>query len=200
MIDYVRDIKPLQDQGVSNSVIAQHLSARTALVMSTESSRETLQESGAVLTDPVMINQRSGGLIDYYKTLQAGTEQTLISWFLSEVFNESSKGRRTNEYPRSLEFAQVEASLPDDIKLVAETLVNQSGGRPDAGCTEAEVISYQASYEQQQQTDQEMQALEQRYMEQYNSNIAQLINSQVTDENQWQSAIQKMANDFIPAE
>ncbi len=200
MIDYLRDIKPLQDQGVSNAVIAQHLSARTALAMSTESSRETLQESGAVLTDPVMINQRSGGLIDYYLTLQAGTDQTLIAWFLSEVFNDSSTSIGTNDYPRSLEFAQVEASLPDDIKLVAETLVNQSGGRPDAGCTEAEVISYQASYEQQQQTDQEMQALEQRYMEQYNLNIAPLINSQVTDENQWQSALQKMADDFIPAE
>jgi len=78
MIDYLRDIKPLQDQGVSNAVIAQHLSARTALAMSTESSRETLQESGAVLTDPVMINQRSGGLIDYYLTLQA--EQCVQTW------------------------------------------------------------------------------------------------------------------------
>jgi len=200
MIDYLRDIKPLQDQGVTNAVIAQHLSARTGQAMSTESSRETLQESGAVLTDPVMISQRSGGLIDYYQTLQAGTDQTLIAWFLSEVFNESSTSIGTNEYPRSLEFAQVEASLPDDIKLVAETLVNQSGGRPDAGCTEAEVISYQSSYEQQQIINQEMQALEERYMEQYNLNIAPLINSQVTDENQWQSALQKMADDFIPAE
>jgi len=42
--------------------------------------------------------------------------------------------------------------------------------------------------------------LENRYIASYNANLAPLIDGQEVDELVWQAAIQKMAEDFIPAE
>ncbi len=196
MIDYLTDIKPLQDQGVSNAVIAQHLSARTQMPMSTEGTRTILQETGTVLTDPVMVNQRSGTLIDFYQTLSAGDTQTLIAWFLSEVFGTETVSIFTNNYPRSLQFAEVESALPAEIQAVAEQLVTASGGRPDAGTTEAQVVEIQTTWEEQEALREQVGAQEQKYVTLYNQNIAPLIDANNPDDAAWQAALTNMATEW----
>ncbi len=146
MIDYLTDIKPLQDKGVSNTDIAAHLSNRTAQPMSATETVYTLQDSGAVINSPVLISQRSGTLIEYYSGLPNGQEKDLLAFFVSTVFSGSDVA--TNEYPRSTQFALSELNMPQDLQLVAETLVVQSGGRPDQGTSEADVVSIQQQWEQ----------------------------------------------------
>lgn len=196
MIDYLIDIKPLQEQGVSNAVIAQHLSARTSNAMGTDNTRTVLQETGTVLTDPVMINQRSGSLIDFYQTLPVGDNQTLIAWFLSEVFGTDTVSIFTNEYPRSLQFAAVQSALPSEIQVVAEQLVTASGGRPDAGTTEAQVVEIQTTWEEQQALMEQVEAQEMKYVSLYNQNIAPLIDSNNPDDAAWQAALNNMATQW----
>ncbi len=202
---YIVDIKPLQDAGVSNQAIAQHLSNRTAQAMQSEESVYELQNTGAVINSPVLISQRTGTLIDYWQALPAGQEKDLIAFFLSTLFDGNPV--QTNEYPRSTQFALAELNMTPDLQLVAESLVNLAGGRPDQGTTEADVVASQAAYEQEQaeiaeqeRIDAEVQALNERYIIQYNSQISPLIDSKETDELVWKAAIQKMADDFIPAE
>ena len=196
MIDYLMDIKPLQDEGVSNATIAAHLSARTAIGMSTESTRKTLQETGMVLTDPVIINQRSGTLIDFYQTLPAGDNQTLIAWFLSEVFGMTAVAISTNQYPRSLQFASVEAALPVEIQVVSEQLVADSGGRLDAGTTEAQVVEIQTAWEAAEALRVLVEAQENKYVTLYNQNIAPLIDANNPDDAAWQAALTNMATEW----
>ena len=196
MIDYLMDIKPLQDEGVSNATIAAHLSARTAIGMSTESTRTTLQETGTVITDPVMVNQRSGTLIDFYQTLPAGDNQTLIAWFLSEVFSMTAVAISTNQYPRSLQFASVEAALPVEIQVVSEQLVAASGGRLDAGTTEAQVVEIQTTWEEAEALRVLVEAQENKYVTLYNQNIAPLIDANNPDDAAWQAALTNMATEW----
>ena len=196
MIDYLMDIKPLQDEGVSNTTIAEHLSARTAIGMSTESTRTTLQETGTCITDPVMVNQRSGTLIDFYQTLPAGDNQTLIAWFLSEVFSMTAVAISTNQYPRSLQFASVEAALPVEIQVVSEQLVAASGGRLDAGTTEAQVVEIQTTWEEAEALRVLVEAQENKYVTLYNQNIAPLIDANNPDDAAWQAALTNMATEW----
>jgi hypothetical protein len=202
---YINDIKPLQDAGVSNQAIAQHLSNRTAQAMQSEESVYELQNTGAVINSPVLISQRTGTLIDYWQGLPAGQEKDLIAFFLSTLFDGNPV--QTNEYPRSTQFALAELNMTPDLQLVAESLVNLAGGRPDQGTTEADIVASQAAYEQEQdeiaereRIDAEVQALNERYIIQYNSEIAPLLDSKETDELVWQAGIQAMADNFIPAE
>jgi len=98
-IDYLRDIKPLQDQGLSNAEIARHLSDRTARPMNGADSQYLLKDKGAVLQSAVFINERTGTLIEYYKTMPEGNDKNLVGWFIAEVF--SGNNVRTDEYPRA---------------------------------------------------------------------------------------------------
>lgn len=191
MIDYLRDIKPLQDQGVSNADIAVHLSSRTAAAMLPDPSQYALENAGAVLTDPVTINQRTGSLISYYESMPEGDDKNLVAWFISEIF--SGNTVRTNEYPRSSQYAAIEAGLPESLQPVAAELVSLAGGRPDAGTNEQDVVDIQAAYEQQQQINEEMQALDNRYLTLFNQNIAPLQADQNTSNDAWQAALNTMA-------
>lgn len=184
--------------------------------MSTEQTRTILQETGTVLTDPVMVNQRSGTLIDFYRTLPAGDNQTLIAWFISEVFGNVATEISTDEYPRSMQFQAVEASLPAELQTVSAQLVEMSGGRPNAGTTEADVVAIQAQWEadeavRQAAEEAARQAEEQRqqnlatanaHYEQaqtlWNQSIAPLNDEQnpVTDGAVWQAALQSMADQW----
>ena len=215
MIDYQFEIKPLQDQGISNANIAVHLNSKTAMPMSTES-RYVLQDSGAVLVDPVS-GEKFGSLISYYSTLAEGDAKNLIAFFLERIY--SGQSVDTSAYPRSIQFASVEATLPADLQAVCARLVDEvGGGRPNTGITEADVVASQEAWEaaeaeriaQEEAAAAEAEAerikyeqvmdLNERYIIQYNGNIAPLIDGQEVDELVWKAAIQKMADDFIPAE
>ena len=217
MINYLEDIKPLQDQGVSNEIIAQHLSARSAMPMLANEAVTILQETGAVISDPVMINQRSGSLIDFYKTLAPGPSQTLIAWFISEVFADPSNQIGIDEYPRSIQFAQVELILTAELQAVSSQLVGVAGGRVDAGTTETEVLAIQTQWEadeaarqaaeeaarQAEEEHQQNIAIVNGHAEQaqtlWNQNIAPLQDSEepVTDSAVWQAALQAMADGWV---
>lgn len=194
MINYVTDILPLQQAGVSNADIAVHLSSRTATAMAPGPSQYALENAGAVLTDPVLINQRTGTLIAYYESMPAGDDKNLVAWFISEIFTDNEVN--THNYPRSSQYAAIEAGLPQDLQPVASELVTLAGGRPDAGTTEQDVVDSQAAYEQQQQIDQEMQALDNRYITLVNTYIAPLQAEQNTSNEAWQTAMDNIASNW----
>lgn len=215
-ISYIDEIKPLQDQGVSDANIAVHLNSKTVSPMQPEASVYVLQDTGAVLVDPVT-GDKFGSLISYYQTLEAGDAKNLIAFFLDRVY--SNQWVDTSAYPRSVQFASVAATLPADLQAVCDELVvGVAGGRPHTGITEADVVASQEAWEaaEAERIAQEeaaaaeaeaerikyeqVMALEQRYVASYNANIAPLIDSQEVDELVWQQAIQTMADTFIPAE
>lgn len=192
MISYEFDILPLQQQGVDNATIAQHLSDRTGQEINAEQTKFSLSEAGAVLQDPVLINQRTGTLIDYYQSMTDSEDKNLLSWFISEIY--SGNNVNTREYPRSIQFARIESNLPSqELRDVAAEIVQQSGGRPDDGTTEQTVVDLQSEYEQQQQIDSEMQKLDNRYSTLFNQNIAPLQAEQNTSNEAWQNALNAMA-------
>ena len=216
MTDYLFEIKPLQDQGISNANIAVHLNSKTAMPLSPQESEYILQDTAAVLVDPVS-GAKFGSLISYYSTLPEGDAKNLIAFFLDRIY--SGQQVDTSAYPRSIQFASVEATLPADLQSVCARLVDEVGGsRPNTGITEADVVAIQEAWEaaEAERIAQEeaaaaeaeaerikyeqVMALNERYIIQYNANIAPLIDGQEVDELVWKAAIQKMADDFIPAE
>lgn len=194
-ISYPVDIQPLQEQGVSNAEIAAHLSDRTAVAIANADARTELQESGAVIIDPANPTQRSGSLIDFYATLPAGQNATLVAWFLNAVFG-TSDDINTQNYPRSIQFAQVELILPADLQPVATSLVDGAGGRPDPGTTEADVVAIQTQYEADQAAAAATAAQFEKYNGLYNANISPLVTANDPDNAKWQAALNKMAADW----
>jgi DNA-binding transcriptional MerR regulator len=194
-IDYLGDIKPLQDQGLSNAEIARHLSDRTARPMNGADSQYLLKDKGAVLQSAVFINERTGTLIEYYKTMPEGNDKNLVGWFIAEVF--SGNNARTDEYPRSVQYAMVQLILPSELAQVAQDLVNLAGGRPDVGTTEQDVVDIQAAYESERQIDQQLYELDLQYWSLHNQHIAPLQQSRNVNSADWKNAIQAMANGWV---
>ena len=218
MIDYLADVKPLQDQGLSPSEIVSHLNSKTATPMNPEQCRYILQDTGAVLTDPVTPDQRTGSLISYYQGLPDGDAKKLIAFFISRIYD--GEVVRTDQWPRSVQFKGVEDSMPAELQGVSAKLVESAGGRA-ASVTEADVTEAQQAWEDQEaqrlaQLEAGRQAAEQaelqrqeeelkrkqteetytKYISLYNSNIAPLIDSQNSNDDDWVAAIQNIANNW----
>ena len=211
MIEYLYDIQPLESD-LSDAEIAAHLSTRTAAPISVQAAKDALLESGVVVVDPVTGN-RVGPLIDHYASLPDGQNKVLLAWFINHCLG-TGQDVETNNYPRSAQFAAVDAGLPAEISPVAVVMVNEAGGRPDAGTDAAEVdvvrqqwladeAARQAAEEAQRQAEaQYQQDLETAngYSVQaqtlWNQNIAPLQDSNppVTDPAIWQAALQAMAD------
>ncbi len=218
MIDYPSEIKPLEDQGISYANIAVHLNSKTAYSMQPEECKYILQDTAAVLLDPVKVDQRSGSLIDYYQSLEAGDAKDLIAFFLGRIYGDQPVA--TDQYPRSIQFASVEASLPADLQAVSAKLVESAGGRPHSGVTEQDVIDAKAAWEQaeadriaeeeakaeaeriareekkaeeerQRQIDEQLKANDAQFWSLYNQHVALLKTREVSG---WQAAIQAMAD------
>ncbi len=193
MIDYTRDIQPLEGD-LSDAEIAIHLSTRTTAPIDAPAARDSLLESGSIVVDPATGN-RIGPLLDHYSSLEDGQDKVLLAWFLNYVFGEGT-AIETNSYPRSAQFAAVEGGLPADIAPVAAAVVIAAGGRPDAGTVAADVSSVRELYLLEQQTQEEIQAQEMRYVTLYNQNIAPLIDSNNPDDAAWQAALTNMATEW----
>jgi Skp family chaperone for outer membrane proteins len=144
MIEYLGSVKPLEEQGLDSATIAAHLASRTASPMIGEEAKYILEDTGAVLLDPVVENQRMGSLISYYQGLPEGEAKQLIAWFISRVFSGQNVG--TDEYPRSVQFSAVEKSLPENLKPIAERLVQSAGGRPYANTVESDIAAAKQDY------------------------------------------------------
>ena len=192
---YIQDIKPLQDQGVSNAEIAAHLSNRTARPMQSAESIYELQNSGAVISSPVLISQRTGTLIDYWQALPAGQEKDLLAFFLSTLYDGNPV--RTDQYPRSTQYALAELNMTPDLQLVAESLVNLAGGRPDQGTTDADVVASQQAYEAEQAENEALAALDQQYWSLHNQFISPLQDARNTNSADWQTALNNMAANWV---
>ena len=86
MIDYLTEVKDLHDSSVSNADIAAHLNAKTANSMQAQASVYVLQDSGAVLIDPVT-GQKFGTFISYYTSLPDGDSKNLIAFALDRWYS-----------------------------------------------------------------------------------------------------------------
>lgn len=220
-MDYLTDIKPLEDQGFSDADIVLHINAKTARPMQPEESRYILQDTGAVLTDPVTPDQRTGSLISYYQALPDGDAKKLIAFFISRIYN--GEVVRTDQWPRSAQFKSVEDSLPEELQSVSAKLVEAAGGRV-APITEADIAAAKQAWEDQEaqrlaQEEADFQAvreealkleeeMRQRALAEehsrkaqslWNIHIAPLMDSlesPVTDGAVWQAALQTMANEW----
>ena len=154
MIDYLTDVKPLENQGLNDVEIAYALSARTAKPIPCGDTKVVLEGSGAVVEDPIT-QQRSGSLIDHYETL-TGSDKSLVSWFISHVMVRGVE-IGSNNYPRSTELQTIVDGLPTSLDSVAEQVIELGGGQPNIGTTEADVAEsrtrYQAEVAEQERKD-----------------------------------------------
>ncbi len=201
-IDYLRDVKPLEDQGISDEVIAQHLRDATANAIPCSSAKEILQENGAVIIDPVS-GDKSGLLISYYQTLDVGSEaQVLIAYFIEHVFGDGIE-IDTNVYPRSIQWAAVTSEMPESLQGTVAALLDAAGGRPNPDASVADIVASRKAYEAEQaaaEAEREARAnfavKKARYDELYNEYIAPLqIQPGVTDAD-WSAALNSMASNF----
>lgn len=214
MINYLRDIQSLENK-LSDDEIAIHLSTRTANPIDAATARDSLLEAGSVVIDPATGN-RIGPVIEHYSSLPEGQDKVLLAWFLNYVFGTGTQVE-TNNYPRSVQFAAVEAGLPPEIASVAATIVSAAGGRPDAGTEAVAVDAVRQQWIVDEAARQEAEEAERQAEEQlqqdietanghaqqcqllWNQNIAPLQDSQqpVTDPAAWQAALQAMVDNWV---
>lgn len=201
-IDYLRDVKPLEDQGISDDVIAQHLRDATANAIPCSSAKEILQENGAVIIDPVT-GDKSGLLISYYQALDVGSEsQVLIAYFIDHVFEGGSE-IDTNVYPRSIQWGSVTSAMPESLQGTVAALLDAAGGRPNPDVSVADIVASREAYEAQQAAaEAEREAAEetalqfQKYNGLYNANISPLVTANDPDNAKWQAALNNMASQW----
>ena len=159
VIDYLADVKELEDAGVDDDVISQHLSTRTGQAMPCSEARIILQESGAVVEDPVA-GTRAGSLIDHYSGLPQGDEKSLLGWFISHVFG-NGETVSTDSYPRSVQWSSVTAGMGPDLQVVAQSLVDAAGGQQNPNASVDDVIAARESYNAIVADEQRMQGINQ---------------------------------------
>ena len=200
VIDYLADVKKLEEAGVSDAVIAQHISARTMQAMPCSDARVILQEAGAVVEDPVA-GTRAGSLIDHYSGLPQGEAKSLLGWFISHVFG-SGETVSTDSYPRSLQWASVTAGMGPDLQVVAQSLLDSAGGRPNEA-TEGDIILAREDYEAQEAEREaeaeylaKQNAATRNYDELYNQHIAPLYASKDMTDASWIAALQAMSSNW----
>jgi len=220
-IDYLSEVKPLESE-LTNEQIAAHLNAKTAMPLMPDAAKYELADSGAVLQDPVRINERSGSLIDYYQALEAGDSKDLIAFALGRIYG--GEPVSLNEYPRSVQFASVMATLPEGLQDVAAKLISVSGGHVHQGVTADDVAASKAAWEQaeadsiteeklrqeaeriareekkaeeerQRQIDEKLQANDAQFWSLYNQHVAILKDAREVDG--WKAAIQSMADGWV---
>lgn len=187
MIDYLLDVKPLEDSGVDDSAIALHLAARTADPIPCSTARILLQESGAVVEDPVA-GTRAGSLIDYYSGLPQGDAKSLLSWFISHCFG-SGDMVSTNEYPRSVQWTTVTSGMGPDLQVVVDQLVKAGGGQPDADVSVDDVIAAREKHNAIVADEQRMQGIDQLRAEIENTWINPAISDGASTESDVRAAI-----------
>ena len=194
-IDYLRDVKPLEDQGISDEVIAQHLRDATANAIPCSSAKEILQEDGAVVIDPVT-GDKSGLLISYYQTLAVGSEsQVLIAYFIEHVFEGGSE-IDTNAYPRSIQWASVTSAMPAELQSTVSALSDAAGGRPNPDASVADIVASREAYEAEQAAAEATAAQLEKYNGLYNANISPLVTANDPDNAKWQAALNNMASQW----
>jgi hypothetical protein len=220
-IDYPSEIKPLEAD-LTDQQIAEHLNSKTAMPLMPDPAKYELADSGAVLQDPVRINERSGSLIDYYQALEAGDSKDLIAFALGRIYGGESVS--LDQYPRSVQFATVMATLPEDLQDVAARLIAVSGGHVHQDVSVSDIEASREAWQQaeadriaeeerkaaeeaaareekkaeeerQRQIDQQLQANDEQFWSLYNQHVAVLKDAREVDG--WKAAIQAMADGWV---
>ena len=139
MIDYLSQVKPLEDQGLTDAEIAHSIANQTLRAMPCYDSKLILEEQQLVREDPVT-GQREGSLIDHYKAMTDPVLKSLTGWYISHVFG---RGENVNshEYPRSSQVAMVMEDLPVEMQPACDQLIALGGGKPCAGTVEADIVA-----------------------------------------------------------
>ena len=185
--DYITDIQPLEQQGLDDTQIAAHLSARTDKPFLCSDAKILLEETGAVVEDPVTI-QRSGSLIDAYEAMTDQQIKSLLAWFISHVFGRGEQVL-SNTYPRSVQVATVIASLPPELQAVGQQLIDLGGGQPDVGTTAGDVAASRGAYEAEQANQIRVQGIEQLRAEIENVYINPAVSDGLSTEEQVRASI-----------
>ena len=138
-IDYLRQIKTLEDQGLTDAEIAYSIANETLRPMPCYDSKLVLEEQQLVREDPVS-GQREGSLISHYQAMTDPVLKSLTGWYISHVFG---RGENVNshEYPRSSQVAMVMADLPAEMQPACDQLIALGGGKPYAGTVEADIVA-----------------------------------------------------------
>jgi hypothetical protein len=144
-IDYLRDVKPFEDQGYTDAQIAEHLASRTAKPIPCDEAKIVLESYGLVYEDPVTLS-RSGDLIDRYQVMPDNELKSLLGWFISHVFGRGTQNS-SDTSPRAVQLASVISDLPAGMQPAAQELLQLGGGQPDAGTVEADVVAARAVYD-----------------------------------------------------
>ena len=139
MIDYLSQVKPLEDQGLTDTEIAYSIANQTLKAMPCYDSKLVLEESGLVREDCVT-GQRTGSLIDHYQAMADAQLKSLTGWYISHVFGRG-ENINSHEYPRSSQVAQVMADLPAEMQPACDELIALGGGKPFAGTVEADIVA-----------------------------------------------------------
>ena len=139
MIDYLSQVKPLEDQGLTDPEIAYSIANQTLRAMPCYDSKLVLEETGLVREDPVT-GQRTGSLIDHYQAMADAQLKSLTGWYISHVFGRG-ENINSHEYPRSSQVAMVMADLPAEMQPACDELIALGGGKPYAGTVEADIVA-----------------------------------------------------------
>ena len=138
-IDYLRQVEPLEAQGLTDAEIAYSIANQTLRPMPCYDSKLVLEEHQLVREDPVS-GQREGSLISHYQAMTDPVLKSLTGWYISHVFG---RGENVNshEYPRSSQVAMVMADLPAEMQPACDQLIALGGGKPYAGTVEADIVA-----------------------------------------------------------
>lgn len=147
-IDYLRDVKEMEDAGSTDLEIAQHLANKTESPIPCGAAKVVLEESGLVVEDPITL-QRSGTLVDRYNAMTDPELKALLGWFMSHVFGRGEQ-ISSDSYPRAVQLAAVLADLPPALQAVGQQLLALGGGQPFTGTVEADVVAARQAYQGEQ--------------------------------------------------
>ena len=131
MIDYLSQVKPLEDQGLTDAEIAYSIASQTLKAMPCYDSKLVLEEAGLVREDPVT-GQRTGSLIDHYQAMADAQLKSLTGWYISHVFGRG-ENINSHEYPRSSQVAQVMADSEHDVDVGGALRECTAGGAIGGG-------------------------------------------------------------------
>lgn len=145
-LDYLTNVKPLEDQGYTDAQIASYYSAVTAKAVSCGEAKVMLEERGVAFQDPLTGQLTGGDLITYYNGLSEGQSKTLLAWFLSHVFNRGIE-ISSHTQPRAAQIVDMIGNLPaGPLQNAGQALIELGGGQPYAGTTDTDIIALRNAY------------------------------------------------------
>lgn len=149
-LNYLADVKPLEDQGYTDAQIASYYSAVTAKAVKCGEAKVMLEERGVAFQDPLTGQLAGGELISYYNGLPDGQNKTLLAWFLSHVFNRGIE-ISSHTQPRAAQIVDMIGNLPaGELADAGAALLALGGGQPYAGTTDVDIAALRTAYNDQQ--------------------------------------------------